>query len=80
MKTLAILLLLSSTALAQTTTQTVRNPLGQTTGTITTDQRGNSTFRDAMGRETGRAVVNGNNTTIYNPLGQQTGTVRSNGK
>lgn len=38
------------------------------------------TFRDSMGRETGRAVTHGNTTTFSNALGQSTGrAVTSNG-
>jgi hypothetical protein len=80
MKTLSLtflmLVLSSSIAAAQTTTQTFRNEKGQETGRATTDAQGNTTFYDNMGRQTGRAVTNGNTTTTYNPLGQQTGTIR----
>jgi YD repeat-containing protein len=31
------------------------------------------TYRDALGREVGRATPSGNTTTFTNPLGQQTG-------
>ena len=37
------------------------------------------TFRDNMGRETGRATTNGNNTTFRDHMGRETGrAVRSN--
>ena len=39
-----------------------------------TDGRGNTTYYDAMGRNTGRSVTSGNTTTIYDTMGRQIGT------
>jgi hypothetical protein len=63
-------------ALAQTAQQTVRNPNGQVVGRTVTDSRGNTTFYNPLGQNTGRSTTNQNGTTFYNNRGQQTGTVR----
>jgi hypothetical protein len=42
-----------------------------------TDSHGNTTFYDAMGRTTGRAVTDSRgSTTFYDAMGRQTGTIR----
>jgi uncharacterized protein RhaS with RHS repeats len=70
-------LLASDAAMAQQQHQTFKDANGRTLGRSVTDTRGNTTFYDPMGRQTGRAAVNGNTTTIYDPMGRQTGTIRS---
>ena len=41
-----------------------------------TDSRGNTTFYDAMGRNTGRSTTNGNTTTVYDNFGRRTGSIQ----
>jgi len=60
--------------------RTYKNANGQTIGRSSTDARGNTTFYNPLGQQTGRAVTNGNTTTTYNPLGQRTGTIRNERK
>ena len=52
--------------------------MGRTTGRSVTDTKGNSTFYDAMGRNTGRSTTNGNTTTTYDNFGRRTGTIQGN--
>ena len=58
----------------------VRDSMGRTTGTISTDSAGNQTFRDASGVTTGTASHSfggsaGNVTTFRDAQGRTTGTV-----
>ena len=39
--------------------------------------QGNTTFYDAMGRNTGRSVTSRGTTRVYDQMGRQTGTIRS---
>ena len=71
----ALLALLASDA-AMAQHQTFRDANGRTLGRSTTDARGNTTYYDSMGRNTGRSVTRGNTTTIYDSMGRQTGTIR----
>jgi hypothetical protein len=72
MKVILILFALTASASAET----FRNPSGQIVGRTSTDARGNTTFYNPMGQQTGRAVPSAGGTTFYNTLGQQTGTAR----
>ena len=75
--TIALLLVLSDAAAAQTQQRTFQDANGRTTGRAATDSHGNTTFYDAMGRNTGRSVTQGNTTTVYDSKGHQTGIIRS---
>ena len=75
-----ILLLLSwlGPSKAQTTQHTFRDASGRSMGRSVTDTRGNTTFYNSLGQNTGRSSTQNGTTTIYNRLGQQQGTIRSN--
>ena len=51
-------------------------PNGRTLGCSLTDSRGNTTFYDSFGRNTGRSTTNGNTTTIYDLFGRRTGSIQ----
>ena len=71
----ALLALLASTAaMAEPQRQTFKDANGRTLGRSLTDSRGNTTFYDSFGRNTGRSTTNGNTTTIYDSFGRRTGT------
>ena len=46
-----------------------------TVGSATTDERGNTVYRDNMARTTGRSVTSGGTTIIYDQMGRQVGTI-----
>jgi hypothetical protein len=75
---IAALLIVSSSANAQTVNRSYQNPMGQNTGRSTTDTQGRSTFYDNMGLNTGRAETRGNTTTFYDNMGREIG--RSNAR
>ena len=62
---------------AQTTQRTFQDPMGREVGRSSTDTRGNTTFYNERGQNTGRSSTQNGTTTIYNERGQVTGTVRS---
>ena len=49
---------------------------GREIGRSTTDARGNTIYRDASGRNTGRSVTSGGNTTFYDAMGRRTSTTK----
>jgi hypothetical protein len=53
MKFIVALLLISGTAMAQVQNRTYQDAMGRNTGRSVTDARGNTTFYDAMDRQTG---------------------------
>ena len=60
---------------AQTTQHTFRDANGRTMGRSVTDTRGNTTFYNERGQNTGRSSTQNGTTTIYNERGQQTGRI-----
>src|SRR5215472_1012444 len=72
MTRIALALVLSSAAAAQTTT--FRDPAGLVTGKASTNSEGTTTFYDPAGRVTGRARTNSEGTTtFYDAAGRVTG-------
>jgi hypothetical protein len=72
-----MILILASISGAQTNS-TIRDTSGRTIGRTVTDSKGNTTFYNSLGQNTGRSSTQHGITTIYNERGQQTGTIRSN--
>jgi hypothetical protein len=72
------LIQLISPAFSQTTQRTYQDSMGRNVGRSSTDTRGNTTFYNERGQNTGRSSTQNGTTTIYNERGQQTGTIRSN--
>lgn len=71
-----LLVLFSAFAHAQVENQTFRDSSGRTLG-YSSSNGPNTTYRNALGQNTGRSVTSNNGTTtFYNSKGQQTGTVR----
>ena len=69
-------LLASDAALAQQQRQTFKDANGRTLGRSATDSRGNTSFYDSMGHNTGRSTTNGNTTTTYDNFGRRTGSIQ----
>ena len=64
-------LLASDAALAQQQRQTFKDANGRTLCRSVTDSRGNTTFYDSFGRNTGRSTTSGNKTTTYDSFGRR---------
>jgi hypothetical protein len=71
------LMLLPTAAMAQQTRETFKDASGRTIGSATTDARGNTVYRDAMGRNTGRSGTSGGTTTFFDNMGRRIGTKES---
>ena len=71
-------LLIASSAYAQQQ-QRFYGPDGRSTGSISTDSRGNATYYDSAGRLSGKSSVGSNGTTtFYNADGKRSGTLSPN--
>jgi hypothetical protein len=77
MKVIVALIALLATDAALAQQRTFRDTSGRTLGRSVTDSRGNTTFYNAQGQQTGRAVTRGGSTTIYDRMGRQIGTIRA---
>jgi hypothetical protein len=54
--------------------------MGRNTGRSSTDTRGNTTFYNERGQNTGRSSTSNGTTTFYNERGQQTGATKEQRK
>jgi FlaG/FlaF family flagellin (archaellin) len=68
---------LATTARGQTTSHEFKDTSGRSMGRSVTDTKGNTTFYNSLGQNTGRSNTQNGITTIYNERGQQTGTIRN---
>ena len=67
-----------SPALGQTTSNTFKDASGREIGRSVTDTKGNTTFYNSLGQNTGRSTTQNGTTTVYDNVGRQQGAIRSN--
>ena len=80
MRFILALLLMSGTATAQVQNRTYQGFDGAQHWTVGDRRRGNTTYYDSMGRNTGRSVTDSRGTmTFYDAMGRNTGRSATNG-